>query len=59
MVSSASAHVVLAVASSDHPRRVIQGAEEPWDGRGMVAPDCVRSAGLVAYEWDGRAPWHR
>jgi len=35
MVSAAAAHVVLAVASSDHPRRAIQGAEEPWDGRGV------------------------
>jgi hypothetical protein len=54
MISAAAAHVVLAVASSDHPRRVIQGAEEPWDGRGMVAPDYVRSAGRVAYVRDGR-----
>jgi hypothetical protein len=37
------------VSSSDHPRWVIQGAEEPWDGRGMVAPDYVRPAGRVAY----------
>jgi hypothetical protein len=36
----------------DHPRWVIQGAAESWDGRGMVAarmtPDHVRSVRRVA-----------
>ena len=31
MISAAAAHVVLAVASSDHPRRAIQGAEPPTE----------------------------